>query len=147
VSHFLVRWSGYVSDAPLGFSFNGSLWLCWQLQNCGLLALTQCCQEHDPTIRKFQRIVMRAILPLLICRKIAVLCSTTLPRQTIKPVGKHLTSCAKDSSYPEGRRRLFRCPSASTKCELTNVVNIAAGDLSLHMRRPNCAHRPPHSQH
>jgi hypothetical protein len=59
VSHFLVRWSGYVSDAPLGFSFNGSLWLCWQLQNCGLLALTQCCQEHDPTIRKFQRIVMR----------------------------------------------------------------------------------------
>jgi len=39
-------------------------------------------------------------LSLLICRKIAVLCSITLSRQTIKPVGKHLTSSAKDSSVP-----------------------------------------------
>jgi hypothetical protein len=41
----------------LGFS--GSLWFCWQLQNSRLLALTQCCQERDPAIGKFQRIVMR----------------------------------------------------------------------------------------
>jgi len=39
--------------------FNGSLWFCRQLQNRGLLAPTQCCQQHDPAIRKFQRIVMR----------------------------------------------------------------------------------------
>jgi hypothetical protein len=48
-----------VSHAPLGLSFNGSLWFHRQLQNGRLLALTQSCQERDPTIRKFQRIVMR----------------------------------------------------------------------------------------
>jgi hypothetical protein len=41
----------------LGFS--GSLWFCRQLQNRGLLAPTQSCQERDPAIGKFQRIVMR----------------------------------------------------------------------------------------
>jgi hypothetical protein len=50
---------GYVSHAPLGLSFNGSLWFRRQLQNGRLLALTQSCQERDPAIRKFQRIVMR----------------------------------------------------------------------------------------
>src|SRR5215471_5396139 len=50
---------GYVSDAPLELSFNGSLWFCRQLQNGRLLALTHGCQERDPAIRKFQRIVMR----------------------------------------------------------------------------------------
>jgi hypothetical protein len=50
---------GYVSHAPLGLGFNGSLWFCRQLQNRGLLALIQSCQERDPAIRKFQRIVMR----------------------------------------------------------------------------------------
>jgi hypothetical protein len=50
---------GYVSQAPLGLSFNGSLWFRRQLQNGRLLALTQSCQERDPAIRKFQRIVMR----------------------------------------------------------------------------------------
>ena len=50
---------GYVSHAPLGLSFNGSLWFRRQLQNRGLLALIQSCQESDPAIRKFQRIVMR----------------------------------------------------------------------------------------
>src|SRR5260370_17808894 len=54
-----LRWSGYVSHAPLGLSFNGSLWFCRQLQNSRLLALTQCCQERDPAIRKFQCVVMR----------------------------------------------------------------------------------------
>jgi hypothetical protein len=49
----------YVSHAPLGLSFNGSLWFCRQLQNGRLLALTQSCQERDPAIGKFQRIVMR----------------------------------------------------------------------------------------
>jgi len=60
--HYVEFWcerSGYVSDAPLGLSFNGSLWFRWQLQNCGLLALTQCCQKHRAAVRKFQRVVMR----------------------------------------------------------------------------------------
>ena len=55
------EWSADVSDAPLGLRFSGSLWLRWQLQNRGLLALTQRCQQHDPTIRKFQCDVMRAM--------------------------------------------------------------------------------------
>jgi hypothetical protein len=55
----LVRWLAYVGHAPLGLSFNGSLWFRWQLQNRGPLALTQCCQQHNPAIRKFQRIAMR----------------------------------------------------------------------------------------
>ena len=50
---------GYVRHAPLGLSFNGSLWFRRQLQNGRLLALTQSCQERDPAVRKFQRIVMR----------------------------------------------------------------------------------------
>ncbi|MFZ2082329.1 MAG: hypothetical protein WAV38_37890 [Xanthobacteraceae bacterium] len=61
-SHFWCEPLGYVSHAPLGLGFNGSLWFCRQLQNCGLLAPTQCCQQHDPAIRKFQRIVMRCDL-------------------------------------------------------------------------------------
>jgi hypothetical protein len=59
VSHFWCEQLGYVSHAPLGLSFNGSLWFRRQLQNGRLLALTQSCQERDPAIRKFQRIVMR----------------------------------------------------------------------------------------
>src|SRR6516225_10551720 len=59
---FLCEQLGYVSHAPLGLSFNGSLWFCRQLQNRGLLALTQCCQQHDSAIRQFQRIVMRCDL-------------------------------------------------------------------------------------
>jgi hypothetical protein len=54
----LLRWSGYVSDAPLGLSFNGSLWFSWQLQNRRLLTLTQACQEHELAVGKFQRVVM-----------------------------------------------------------------------------------------
>ena len=60
--HHIEFWrerSGYVSHTPLGLSFNGSLWFGRQLQNGRLLAPTQCCQERDPAIRKFQRIVMR----------------------------------------------------------------------------------------
>jgi hypothetical protein len=48
-----------VSNAPLGLSFNASLWFCRQLQNRRMLASTQCRQEHDPATGKFQRIVMR----------------------------------------------------------------------------------------
>ena len=62
VSHFWCERLGYVSHAPLGLGFNGSLWFCRQLQNSRLLALTQSCQERDPAIRKFQRIVMRCDL-------------------------------------------------------------------------------------
>jgi hypothetical protein len=43
----------------LGLHFSGRIWFRWQLQNRDLLALTQPCQEHDLTIRKFQRIVKR----------------------------------------------------------------------------------------
>jgi hypothetical protein len=56
---FLCEQLGYVSHAPLGLGFNGSLWFCRQLQNGRLLAPTQSCQERDPAIGKFQRIVMR----------------------------------------------------------------------------------------
>ena len=56
---FLCEQLGYVSHAPLGLGFNGSLWFCRQLQNSRLLALTQSCQERDLAIGKFQRIVMR----------------------------------------------------------------------------------------
>jgi hypothetical protein len=58
----LLRWSGYVSDAPLGLGLNGSLWLRWQLQNRGLLALTQRRQQHDLAIGKFQGVVMSSDL-------------------------------------------------------------------------------------
>ncbi|HEV2731157.1 MAG TPA: hypothetical protein VGV15_14085, partial [Terriglobales bacterium] len=40
VSHFWCERLGYVSHAPLGLSFNGSLWFRRQLQNGRLLALT-----------------------------------------------------------------------------------------------------------
>jgi hypothetical protein len=60
MSRFWCEQLGYVSRAPLGLSFNGSLWFCRQLQNGRLLVLTQSCQERDPAVRKFQRIVMRA---------------------------------------------------------------------------------------
>jgi hypothetical protein len=50
---------------PLGLSFNGSLWFRRQLQNGRSLALKQSCQERDPAIRKFQRIVMRRNLLLV----------------------------------------------------------------------------------
>jgi hypothetical protein len=59
VSRFWCQQLGYVSHARLGLGFNGSLWFCRQLQNDRLLALTQCCQQRDPAIGKFQRIVMR----------------------------------------------------------------------------------------
>jgi hypothetical protein len=42
----------------LGFDLNRSPWLRWQLENRGLLILTQARQEHDLAVRKFQRIVM-----------------------------------------------------------------------------------------
>jgi hypothetical protein len=42
----------------LGFDLNRSPWLRWQLENRGLLTLTQARQEHDLAVRKFQRIVM-----------------------------------------------------------------------------------------
>jgi hypothetical protein len=64
LSHFWCEQLGCVSHAPLG-RFNGSLWFCRQLQNGRLLALTQSCQERDPAIRKFQRIVMRRDLVLV----------------------------------------------------------------------------------
>jgi hypothetical protein len=59
MSHFCCEQLSYVCHAPLGWSFNGHLWFCRQLQNRCMLAFTQACQQHDATIRKFQRIVMR----------------------------------------------------------------------------------------
>ena len=65
MSHFWCEQLGCVSHAPLGLSFNGSLWFCRQLQDGRLLALTQSCHERDPAIRKFQGIVMRRDLVLV----------------------------------------------------------------------------------
>ena len=57
----------------LAHRFNRSLWLGRQLKNRSLLTLTEYGQQHDPAVRKFDRIVMGGFLFLLICRKIAVL--------------------------------------------------------------------------
>ena len=54
-----------MSNAPLGLSFNSSLWLRRQLQNRRLLASKQSCKKHDPAIGKFQRIVMHRDLVLV----------------------------------------------------------------------------------
>jgi hypothetical protein len=61
-AEFWCKRSAYVSNAPLGLGFNDSLWFCRQLQNRRLLTPTQSCQQHNPAIRKFQRIVMRCDL-------------------------------------------------------------------------------------
>ena len=42
----------------MGICFNSSLRFRRQLKNCSLLAFTYTRQEHDLTVRKFQRIVM-----------------------------------------------------------------------------------------
>ena len=114
---------------PLGFDLNRSPWLRWQLENRGLLILIQECQEHDPAVRKFQRIVMAATLSLLICRKIAVLCSITLSLRAIKPVGKHLTSSAKDSSVP-GRTQTAMFMSSDAANPTVPVPKLCVVSLS-----------------
>jgi hypothetical protein len=50
--------SADVGYSSFGFSLAGSLGLCRLLKNRRLLTLIQECQEHDPAVRKFQRIVM-----------------------------------------------------------------------------------------
>jgi hypothetical protein len=57
--------SADVGYSSFGFSLAGSLGLCRLLKNRRLLTLIQECQEHDPAIRKFQRIVMRRDLVLV----------------------------------------------------------------------------------
>jgi hypothetical protein len=47
-----LKISAHVGCAPLGFRFRGGLWFSRQLENCGLLTLTQRRQEHDLAIRK-----------------------------------------------------------------------------------------------
>ena len=47
-----LKISAHVRCAPLGFRFRDGLWFGRQLENCGLLTLTQRRQEHDLAIRK-----------------------------------------------------------------------------------------------
>jgi hypothetical protein len=47
-----LKISAHVGCAPLGFRFRGGFWFGRQLENCGLLTLTQQRQEHDLAIRK-----------------------------------------------------------------------------------------------
>src|SRR6516165_8010756 len=47
-----LKISAHVGCAPLSFRFRGGLWFSRQLENCGLLTLTQRRQEHDLAIRK-----------------------------------------------------------------------------------------------
>src|SRR5438067_3028600 len=101
--HHVEFWcerSGYVSDAPLGLSFNGSLWFRWQLQNCGLLALTQCCQKHRAAVRKFP--ARRDAPQSFLCGFAERLLSyaRSLYRARVLGPFKHVTSCEKDSSVP-----------------------------------------------
>jgi hypothetical protein len=53
-----LKISAHVGCAPLGFRFRGGLWFSRQLENCGLLTLTQRRQEHDLAIWKLEGIVM-----------------------------------------------------------------------------------------
>jgi hypothetical protein len=46
-----------------------------KLEDGCLLAFIQACEQHNVSIRKLQRIAVNSRLPLLISRKIAVLCS------------------------------------------------------------------------
>jgi hypothetical protein len=82
-SHFWCEPLGYVSHAPLGLSFNGGLWLRWQLQNRGLLALTQCRQQHNAAVWKLQRIVMGRDLVFVDLpkdRRLILDCTVVVPR-------------------------------------------------------------------
>jgi hypothetical protein len=67
--------SAYLSDALLGICFSRARRLRWQLKHRCLLTLTQCCQENNPPIRKFKRIVVlhRFVLVHLSedCRRVA----------------------------------------------------------------------------
>jgi hypothetical protein len=69
--------SAYVGDALLGIGFGRGRWLRWQLKHRCLLTLTQCCQENNAPIRKFERIVVlhRFVLIHLTedCRRMAKL--------------------------------------------------------------------------
>ena len=59
--HGITRWrdqSAHKCDPLLSFDLNLSAWLRRQLKNCSLLALSHTCQEHDLTVRKFQRIMV-----------------------------------------------------------------------------------------
>jgi hypothetical protein len=50
--------STHKCDPFLGICLNSCLRLRRQLKNCSLLAFSHTGQEHDLTVRKFQRIVM-----------------------------------------------------------------------------------------
>src|SRR5260370_32164809 len=59
--HGITCWrdqSAYKCDPLLSFALNRSAWLRRQLKNCSLLAFSHTCQEHDLTVRKFQRIMV-----------------------------------------------------------------------------------------
>jgi len=50
--------SAYLGDALLDIRFGRGRGLRWQLKHRCLLTLTQCCQENNAAIRKFERIVV-----------------------------------------------------------------------------------------
>src|SRR5499427_10581238 len=78
--HLQIGWprrdqSTHKCGSPLGFDLNRSPWLRWQLENGGFLTFSQTCQEYNLAVWKLQCIVMGGGLSLLICRKMAVVCS------------------------------------------------------------------------
>jgi hypothetical protein len=135
MSHFWCEPLGCVSRAPLGLSFNGSLWFSRQLQNGRLLALTQCCQERDPAIRKFQCVVMGRDLVLVDLPKDRCLMvdyfiapGYQARRQAPNFIGKRQLRPRKDAHryvHVFGRRESSR---ARTK--------IVRGELIANFRRP-----------
>ena len=130
MSHFWCEPLGYVSHVPLDRAFNGSLWFRRQLQNSRLLALTQSCQERDPAIRKFQRIVMRRDLVFVDLPKDRCLMRRLLYRaKRIKPVGKHLISSVNDSSVP-GRTQTATFTSSDAANPRVPVPKLCVVSLS-----------------
>src|SRR5215472_2524428 len=135
MSRFWCEQLGYVSHAPLGLSFNGSLWFCRQLQNGRLLALTQSCQECDPAIGKFQRIVMRRDLVFVDLPKDhrLILDYFIAPSYQACPQAFYLFSKRQLRPRKDADRHVhvFGC------CEPTRArTKIACGELIANFRRP-----------
>src|ERR1700733_2082572 len=91
--------SAHVGDALLGIRLGRGRWLRRQLKHCCRLTLAQERQQHDPPIRKFERIVMCGRLVLVDlskdCRPVDGL---RLPPQQASR--QHATSPAKANPVP-----------------------------------------------
>ena len=62
---FRPKLSAYVGDAPLGICLGRGRRLRWQLKHRCLLTLTQCCQENNAAIRKFERVMVLLLFVLI----------------------------------------------------------------------------------